>query len=243
MNDNARTYAILNITFDYKLYNFFDKYKEKIAYKENVPIYNLYNGDSLTIIERCNDFFYVNESEYQNGKNFDPSNYNVKNMSEMFKKFYYFIKNNYNNLIQYDYILRCNSSTFLNHRKIKNIINNLPQTNCYAGKIVDSEPYMVSGTAMILSRDVIKLFYETNIDDIEINGIWDDVAIGRFLSIKNKIKPIPLSQYSFISGKIPGDEIVKISLNYPTVRVRNNNDREKIDCETWKKLFHYYENQ
>ena len=55
-------FIILNITYSHKLYNFFDNIKNKIAFKENIDLYNLYNDTEINFIPQYNDVFYKNDT-------------------------------------------------------------------------------------------------------------------------------------------------------------------------------------
>lgn len=231
-------FIILNVTYNHKLYNFFDTIKSKLAFKENIPFYNLYNGIKQDFILQNTDYFFTNKP-YSNLNNFNPANYEVKHIHEMFQKFYFFIRENKKELNNYDFILRCNSSTFLNFKTIKQIIQQLPKTNCYAG--VQLNRILVSGTCIFFSKDVLFKIADTDLQSISFENNYDDVTIGNLISDTYKIPPTHIPQYNFSSGNIPSDDEIKQSLLYPTIRVRNNNDREKIDVFIWNKLFKFYQ--
>jgi hypothetical protein len=234
-----KTYAVLNITYDYILYNFFDKQKELLASKNDTTLYNLYNGDTCDFYIKPNDFFYKNDRQQQhlNKDIFNPSAYSVQNTSEMFKKFYHFIKIHYDKIKNYDYIIRCNSSTFLNFRVLQDVVNSLPVERCYAGRLLNNE--LVSGTCICFSRDVIEMIANTDIEVFNCEDVLDDVVIGSFICKKQSISPTSIEQYSFTGGSIPDNNTITQALTYPSIRVRNNQDRS-IDVAVWNKLVEQY---
>jgi hypothetical protein len=232
-------FIVINATYRHKLYNFFDIIKNKIAYKEDIPIYNLYNGPNCDFIPQKNDYFLKNKTS-SNIENFNPSSYEVKDVYEMFQKFYFFINEKINELTQYDYIIRCNSSSFLNFKIIKQIIDQLPKSNCYAGVALNS--VLVSGTCIFFSKDVLLKLAETPIENIPYTNNYDDVAIGNLIAGTYKISPIHIPQYNLSTGIIPNNDEILNALRYPTIRVRNNNNREHIDVHIWNELFKYYQN-
>jgi hypothetical protein len=231
-------YLVLNITYQHKLYNYFDCIKNKIAFKEDIDIYNLYNDVELDFIPQPNDIFYKNNTSTKI-EDFNPANCEVKGIYEMFKKFYYFIKNNLKIIEQYDYIVRCNSSTFINFNKLNKIINELPKENCYAGYMLNH--ILASGTCNIFSKDVIRKIAETDIEQIPYKNNYDDVAISNLLTETYKIFPVNVDLYNCSINRTPTEEEIKDALNHTIIRVRNNFNRELFDVQIWEMLFKQYQ--
>lgn len=232
-------YLVLNITYNHKLYNYFDIIKNKIAFKDGIDVYNLYNDNNLNFILQPNDFFYKNVNSFVESNEFDAANYCVFNMHEMFLKFYTFLKDNIDLINNYDYIVRCNSSTFINFRRLHEIVETLPRANCYAGYKLND--ILVSGTCCVFSKDVILKLIDTELDCIQYKDNYDDVAIGNLISNTHSIPPTNIEWYNFSSGITPTEQEIQTSLNYPIIRIRNNNSREEIDVDIWKRLFNLYQ--
>lgn len=230
-------FLILNITYDHILYNFFDCIKNRIAFKEGVELFNLYNGTNMNFIPQYNDFFYKNDTS-DDLPNFNPADYEVKHVYEMFKKFYFFCKENINILEHYRYIIRCNSSTFLNIKKLKETLTTLPSDNCYAGYKLNH--ILASGACNIFSIDVIKKIIETELEQIPYKNNYDDVAISNLLTQTYQIFPVHVDRYDFSINRPPTPDEVKQALNYSVIRVRNNTNREFFDTVIWNELFKQY---
>lgn len=227
------------ITYSHRLYNFFDQIKSKICYKEDIDYYNLYNDTQFDFIPRKNDFLYKNDTSVKQ-ENFNPSCYDVSQCSEMFKKFYTFCKTR-ENLKDYDYVIRCNSSTFINFKELKSILKEFPQKNFYAGFVLPSTA-VVSGTCAIFSKDVIEMLTSKNIEEYNFCGMYDDVAIATCMK-QLQIQPHKLNHtyYSFNDRTTMPEELeIQESVKNAIIRVRNNFNREMIDTEIWSKLFYFY---
>lgn len=230
-------FLILNITYRHKLYNYFDIIKNKIAFKENIDLYNLYNDTEIDFIPQYNDVFYKNDSS-DKIENFNPSNYEVKHVYEMFKKFYFFCKNNITWIDRYDFVVRCNSSTFININKLKELVLGLPRENCYAGFKLNH--ILASGACNVFSLDVIKKIINTDLEQIAYKNNYDDVAISNLLSGNYNIFPTHIDRYDFSINRLPTPQEIENALNYSIIRVRNNVDRELFDVKIWNELFTNY---
>lgn len=102
----------------------------------------------------------------------------------MFIKFYQACKNML--MLEHglpDYIIRLNSSTFVDFLKIPGLLNRLPTSKCIGGLHLqyqhDPSKFFISGTAMIFSKDVIEYLVTT----IDINSSIgpDDFALSDIL--------------------------------------------------------------
>jgi hypothetical protein len=92
---------------------------------------------------------------------------------------------------EFDYLLRTNSSTYINKSLLSDYVNNLSQSTYYGGFLGKSgEDYFVSGTCILLSRDAIELI--CNDPAWEYDCI-DDVAISRSMK-RFGIKPQSFSR-------------------------------------------------
>ena len=229
---------VLNITYYHRLYNFFDIIKNKIAFKESVDIYNLYNDTQLHFIPQDNDVFYKNDCSSEI-INLNPADYEVKHVYEMFKKFYFFVKVNLPVIERYDYIIRCNSSTFINFKKIIEVIQTLPKENCYAGYKLNH--ILASGACNVFSKDVIRKIAETDIEQIPYKNNYDDVAISNLLTDTYKIFPTHIDRYDLSNNRTPTSDEFNLALQAPMVRVRNNINRELFDVQIWNELFRLYQ--
>jgi len=82
----------------------------------------------------------------------------------------------------YDYFIRTNISTFWNFSQLKEHLNDLPTTRCYAGDgplpWYNEHGYYLSGSDTIVSGDLIPQII-ANKDKLDYN-MMDDMAMGRF---------------------------------------------------------------
>jgi hypothetical protein len=207
------------LTYDSPLYNHFDNIKRKYLTKHNEEFYFLYNGLDNTKhnIDNRQLNYYSNEGL----------------IPVMYKKFIDLIDKNF--FVDYDYVIRCNSSTFVNIELIKKFINSNNSKELYMGSYEPDWDF-ISGTCCVFSQDVLQklniLKHHTNLQ----NFIEDDVVIGKTLTSVG-VKKTHLDMYKFDSCKEqPAIEIIKESLKYPLIRVRNDFNREHIDTFIWDKI-------
>jgi hypothetical protein len=183
------------------------------------------------------NFFDSIKAEYLNNFNIPHTCIFSNSSKEMFKNFITFLKTN-KTWSEYDYILRVNSSTFLNIPKLEEAIKLLPKQNCYAGHYGDIinnilQPIkptdFVSGTCIIFSRDVLRKLSEI---DTHIAFENDDLEIFRYMTQFN-IPRIPIHMYWYDNNQLPTSQHILDILNkYPLLRIKNNENRE-IDKQIW----------
>tara|TARA_B100001996_G_C18670117_1_gene596388 strand:- start:3303 stop:4208 length:906 start_codon:yes stop_codon:yes gene_type:complete len=97
--------------------------------------------------------------------------------------------------LEYDYILRTTTTTYIDIDNLKNLIKTLPPSNLYHSTLVTYPPFphkkedeiiFGSGTGTILSKDIVKLIIN-NLDKWDYT-LLDDVAMGKLLTYENNIK-------------------------------------------------------
>ncbi len=104
--------------------------------------------------------------------------------------------------IEYDYIFRTNSSSYVDKNMLYDFLFDKPRTNYYSGFIgyenldiygskVDMIKY-ASGSGFFLSKDLVSLLLSKK-ESIEDNRFIDDAAIGRILN-QNNIYPSMVSR-------------------------------------------------
>jgi hypothetical protein len=88
-----------------------------------------------------------------------------------------------------DYIVRCNSSTFINFKRLPWVLEYLPKEKCLAGPFGDrfnfysnKQEIFCKGTVMIATSDVARRFMNEEITDPMPNYLNDDVSISYFIS-------------------------------------------------------------
>ena len=173
------------------------------------------------------------DEEYHEDTSFTPG---------MFRKFYDACKNLYSTNNIPDFIIRCNSSTFIDFEKFqRKFLNNLPKTGFVGGPIVEENTVprpFISGTIMMFSKDIIyKLVNNVDINHPYIREYNDDVALSYIIS-----ETICNTFCQFMTNLILYSQIT--SENYRIelpehafiIRVRNDVDREKNDIFVWKEL-------
>lgn len=81
---------------------------------------------------------------------------------------------------EYDYIIRCTSSTLIDFEKLPVLLNYLPKQRCHAGRFLwnDYGVYM-SGPCMVFSKDVAKKFAEKETYHERVFEHSDDVMISQ----------------------------------------------------------------
>lgn len=136
----------------------------------------------------------------------------------------------------FTHMLRINVSTFINFAVFENLLEQAPESNCYAGTWLFEEPWkFLSGTAILFSRDVVEHIASLNLSDYGVSREeLDDVALGKIL--EPYVKPIDL--FPMILMPDEWEELDK----HPFIRVRNEeHDRDVDDKKHWYDLMRRYE--
>ena len=228
------------MTYKTDLYDHFDRIKRKYLETKDVDYYFLYNGtdNSLSNPKEHNLNYYSDCSH--------PSGIPV-----MWDKFTAFISETTG---KYDYVIKVNSSTFVNVDKvIEKIKQHSDKEDLYMGYISDQQiaftehgihkaGRFVSGAMTIFSDTTLKKLLEvSNIYKHvpESRKLEDDVLIGLALKTRPKIPHTFLDRFSFECFQknekvvIPPEEVIEEALTYPQIRIRNDNDRDIIDKGIW----------
>ena len=203
---------VLILTHNDQIYNFFDKIKERYLFSKNIDFKFLYNGLDNTLHDPNN-----NRLNYYTGEGPIPA---------MLKKFIDYIES----CNDYDFVIRMNSSTFINiDNVIKQIENSLD--DLYMG-FFEQDWSFCSGALTVFSKSVIQKIVE-NKDKLDYN-IEDDVSIGRLLQGLG-VRKTYLDRYN-ISDRVNLPDITEIkkALMYPQIRVRNDHNRNLIDKGIWR---------
>lgn len=216
-------YGVIVLSYWNDLYDHFDKLNSILAYKNNVPIKFVFNHttQSKTLLP-CDMFFQTSIGYPQC-------------LLTMLEKFIWAWKQ-LKELPEWkacDYIIRANSSTFLNHTVLQQYINKLPITECFAGHIMFNE--FISGTCMIFSKDVLNKLEQRFTENYPIRyRDHDDCIIRDLLKDINKID----MEWGIFDKNIqPPDNDIDKALEYPIIRIRNDLSRKEIDTWIWNKLF------
>lgn len=212
------------LTYDTPLYNQFDYFKRKYLENRNTDYYFVYNGTDISKHNLANRTInYFSEEKHPAG------------IPMMFRKFIEIIKSGL--LDEYDFVIRSNSSTFINIDVIKEILQT-KTTKLYMGKceIDDPSPNFVSGTCTIFSADTLKLLAENS--DTVNHYREDDVVIGQIM--KNLGIPATyLPWYEFFNytvDSIPDTDLITEALKQSHIRIMNPLNREIIDIAIWKTI-------
>lgn len=209
----------LVLTYDDPLYNHFDSIKRKYLNSKNADYYFVYNGVDETknnLAERSINYF----SNIQH-----PSGIPI-----MFEKFLYTLQSGL--IDSYDYIIRVNSSTFINLDVIVDELSRM-ENNVYMGYF-DPGWNFISGACSIFSADVIKKLLNSY-STVNCNR-EDDVVIGEILSRINVQKTF-LSRYNIDSLiQLPSNEMIVDAIKAPQIRIRNDCNRELIDKGIWNMI-------
>ena len=176
------------------------------------------------------------DEEYHEDTSFTPG---------MFRKFYDACKNLYSTNNIPDFIIRCNSSTFIDFNKFNSeILPTLPKENTFAGPIDNYEgiyPHtFISGMCMIFSKDVLYNLI-TNIprDHPLTLEYCDDVAISYIVYTFNNIQPINLLQYTAKCTTFDKflHHVPELPANGIICRVKNEySNRYESDIAFWKHI-------
>lgn len=233
-------FIILNLTVDCEPFREFDRIKRTYYRDKNVDFKFLYNGE-----EGCNftpdkeDVMYdIGLSDkYQHSLDTIPF-YNNAGIPMMLFKFLEEIKKpEYD---EYDYIVRTNSSTFINVDKLKNVLETAKiPSNSYIGWPNDNMPgisYM-SGIMIVIPQQLRRIINATDVSSVAFH--CDDVAIGIIAEQMCSAIPYNLDRSlicSFVESENKvTEELIKNNLAIRIRRadlVRNN----EVDKKVWQKI-------
>lgn len=219
-----KKYGVIVLSYDNSLYRSFDKIRVDMLKKENIPFSIVYNGISTET--KLKDW----EINYQDPR-MNPAMYNkfvvaaaLMLQTERWK--------------DVDYILRINSSTFLNFKKINQVLEQLPPEKCFAGRPLGD--ICLSGLYTFFSKDVMRRLIEHGL--VAETTLNDDVVLGHVihkLGIQRTLIKDYLTDF-FQLTDVPRDDEINNALEYTFVRVKNEYKRDEIDPQIWKLLHKSY---
>jgi hypothetical protein len=219
-------YVFIITSRDNPLYGEFDKMRRLVLEHHGIPHKFLING------ALPEGYQFAPDEQYFEDASFTPG---------MFWKFFHGCKDLLANGACPDYIIRVNSSTFLNFDVIKrDIIPRLPKERCLAGPFF-KEPHspipFVSGTVMIFSRDVIADLLTVPHNHPFITQHADDESISYILFQKG-YQVLQLNEFLIVYYAVTSREY-KIYLpdHAAFIRVKNMfGDRFSNDTYVWREL-------
>jgi len=213
----------LTLTIDTPFYNFFDDIKREYLRKNGEDFLFVYNGKNRA--EDDNTIINYNSE----------SNYNGTGIPVMFDKFIYSLEHE-NKLEKYDFVIKCNSSTFVNVDVIRDVLKSYSsEEHLYLGNFNDSWNFC-SGACCIFSRKTLKLLID-NKKKVNYENMPDDVAIGETLKACGVDKTFIHNTTNYINlVEVPPHENIYEAFKSPWIRVRNDHNREVIDKAVWSQI-------
>jgi hypothetical protein len=224
----SSTYFVFIVTSrDSPIYEQFDSMRRLQMNSLGIPHKFLINGSLPS------GYALQSDEEYFEDASFNPG---------MFMKFYSACKEFASKYILPDFIVRINSSTFIDFEKFqRKFLNNLPKTGFVGGPIVEENTVprpFISGTIMMFSKDIIyKLVNNVDInhpyireynDDVALSYIISEMICNQFCQFINQL--IVYNQITYENYRIELPEHAFI------IRIKNDVDREKNDIFVWKEL-------
>jgi hypothetical protein len=148
-----------------------------------------------------------------------------------------------------DYIIRVNSSTFVDFANLARLLDPLPRQKCFAGHIMHLEEgpkitEFMHGTAMIFSKDIIEYLLVNAIPDNKyITDYPDDVSLsiiarqycGYLIDLR------PLYKFFVYNTTLPSQLVFET--HHIFFRILNHPNRMEIDVKIWEKLYDYFVSQ
>lgn len=234
-------FVVITGSFNLDIYTEMIQLRIKQLRQRNINFHFLINGEVPPTVDLA-------KHEYTNQDFIDYKNDSFS-MIWLVKAFQKVLQDLYSKIEseKYDYILRVNASTFVNFDALTLLLDNyLPKENLFAGRHLwyEKTSSFISGTVLILSKDVAKAYaYETDIDLSKLFNA-EDVAISQLLTDRYVITDI-FDIFSWIIdfSSVPSiDELNKrINDNYVFYRVRNDAkteaERFAIDSFIWHTLY------
>jgi len=138
-------------------------------------------------------------------------------------------------LNEFDYIFRTNLSSCIIFSKYKKWLNTLPKDNVYNGSILWAGPYIyASGCGFTCSPDIIKIFNNTNINQIYL----DDVTFGKICMDNNiKVSSAPLNMINLINLE---EELQWFNSYDCSFHFRLKSDKRENDIQLYQILLGLY---
>jgi hypothetical protein len=136
----------------------------------------------------------------------------------------------------FDYIVRTNSSSYIDKFKIKEFLKNKPNEKFISGIIGRHESVnFVSGACFFMSKDIVNFILE-NEKDIDLN-IIDDLSLGYFFQ-KHNIQITNKDVTRFWADKEHIIKTHKISMEYFHYRIFTGSNTERYNDIEIMKLIH-----
>ena len=146
-----------------------------------------------------------------------------------------------------DFIIRVNSSTFVDFKTIGSLLHSLPREKCLAGHNMHMEEEtgiteFMHGTAMIFSKDVVEYLINVYLDPSEnkcINDYPDDVSLSIISRqyCETFIDMRPLYKFFINYTELPSE--INCETQHIFFRILNSN-RTEIDVGIWEILRDYF---
>ena len=152
-------------------YNFFKKCNKLYydMFKDEIKFFYVeYKNDIIEDLIEDGDFIYIKGTE-------EPLIPNFLNKTKLCIEY---IDKNYD----YDYVLRTNLSSLWNMSVLNSLYDNIPRNNFFGGHVMFDS--FISGTGIIISRDLVNKFLEINKNQYYY---WfnEDVAISMHMKERN----------------------------------------------------------
>jgi inosine/xanthosine triphosphate pyrophosphatase family protein len=215
-------YRILNLTANWAPYTSFDEIKKRYYEREGITYKNVFN-EPRDREKNENEMLYISDCTDCSGR------------PVMLEKFLWALDllQNEPGWDSCDFIIRTNSSTFINLEVLNKYIDELPKRRCYAGPVVINR--WITGTCIVFSRDLVKYLAKIKVGKEKYG--YDDVVLGRHYMRRRLIKMRNIPSYDFCDNKIHSISSIRdILATFPLVRVKNNADRMLYDIDIWNKI-------
>ena len=129
--------------------------------------------------------------------------------------------------LDFDYVFRTNSSSYVDKNLLKNYLSEKPRKNFYSGVVGNHNGIKFSsGSGYIISKDLIELILEN--EKLWNHNLIDDVSVGDLLS-KFHIHPAPAPRHDVLDSNT-----TNIPLDFYHYRIKSFN--RDSDCEVMKKI-------
>ncbi len=225
------------MTYKTDLYNHFDRIKRKYLETKDVDYYFLYNGTDKSL-----------NNPKEHNLNYYSDSYHPSGVPVMWDKFIAFISETTG---KYDYVIKVNSSTFVNVDKvIEKIEQHSDKEDLYMGYVSEEVQDQFAGK---FASGALAVYSDTTLKKLlEVSKIFkhnpearmreDDVLIGLALKKVLKIPLTSLDRYDIADAPVdkkykrftvPSNEDIEEALTYSHIRIRNDFDRDLIDKGIW----------
>lgn len=237
------TFKILNLTVDRDPFREFDRIKRQYYRQQNINFSFIYNDEeNYNFVPELEDIMYrigiPNEYNYILNTSTLPA---PAGIPMMLNKFLFEIqKPEYQ---KYDYVIRTNSSTFINVDLLKEfLLSKVIKGKMYAGLHFPTGTFpgissFISGTMIIIPKSIIKILRSISVPH-NISCLCDDVALGIIIERLCNGKPYHIPIFSCSYSNLIASNLSQVTQTNLMLRIKSEHlqRNNETDLAIWRAI-------